>query len=468
MPGSGSAGPSYGTAVVIGASIAGSAAAAALAGNFEQVIVLDRDILPDSPSRRKGVPHGHQYHVLTVGGRQAFEDLLPGFTKEAVELGVPYVDAGADVQYGSKVGWFPRFDADLKVLMVSRQFLEWMIRRRVSALPSVKYAPRTRASGLVAVSGAVTGVRTVDEDGGPSEVIAADLVVDASGRSSRAPDWLEEIGYPRPVETTVNARWGYTTTYFRPREGWDPGFAAIYLGPTVSGDGLSKTRGGAFWVQEAGQWVLTAQGCASDYPPGDEAGMRDYLHSIGSPYFEDLLTDLELIAPVEAWRNTSNRFRDYAGLADRPERFVVLGDATAAFNPIYGQGMAVAAFAGRTLRDEIARFSAQAPTDGLEGFAESFQKSLTGVIKGAWEFSTGSDYNVPGVEIDGVPQPEANNNGAGAYADRVLALATEDLGVTKKFLETMQLLRTVEWMADESLRQRVTQDWDRLGKITRA
>src|SRR5262249_51736034 len=153
---------------------------------------------------------------------------------------------------------------------------------------------------LAAVNGTVTGVRTENEDGGPAGVIDADLVVDASGRSSRAPDWLEEIGYPRPVETTVNARWGDTTTYFRPREGWAPGVAAIYLGPTASGDGLARTRGGAFWVQEAGQWVLTAQGCAGDYPPGDEAGMRDYLHSIGSPYFEDLLTDLEVIAPVEA------------------------------------------------------------------------------------------------------------------------------------------------------------------------
>lgn len=212
-------------------------------------------------------------------------------------------------------------------------------------------------------------------DGGPAEIIDADLVVDASGRSSRAPDWLEEIGYARAVETTVNAHWCYTTTYFRPREGWDPGFAAIYLGPTVSGDGLPKTRGGAFWAHEGGQWVFTAQGCAGDYPPGNEAGMRDYLHSIGSPYFEDLLADLEVTAPVEPWRNTANRFRDYAGLATRPERFVVLGDATAAFNPIYGQGMAVAAFAGRTLRDEIAKFRTLSAAASLDGFADSFQKS---------------------------------------------------------------------------------------------
>ncbi|MFR9801903.1 NAD(P)/FAD-dependent oxidoreductase [Pseudonocardia sp. RS010] len=458
--------PPYGTAVVIGGSIAGSAAACALAGSFENVLVLERDALPTTPSPRKGVPHSHQFHVLTVGGRTAFEELLPGLTDEAVAAGVPLRDTAADVRYGAKVGWFPRYDSGLQMLMPTRQFLEWLIRKRVGALPGVVFRDRTEVVGLVAQDDRITGVRTRDA-AGTEAVVEADLVLDAGGRASKAPEWLAELGFPAPRESTVNAKWGYTTTYFTPRQGWDPGYSAIYLGPTVSGEGLGATRGGAMWEQEDGRWVLTAQGCAGDYPPGDEAGLREYLSSFGAPEFVDVVEDLEVAGPVEAWRNTSNRLRDFAALQVRPERFVAMGDSVAAFNPIYGQGMAVAAFSGRELKAEIADFTREHPDGGLDGFAARFQKRLTAIIQNCWDFSTGSDHAVPGVEVDGVPVEQDVDAEAAGYADRVLALATEDRNVTQKFLETMHLVRTSEWMADGDLRARVLEDWDRLGGFAR-
>ncbi|WP_280217336.1 FAD-dependent oxidoreductase [Nocardia neocaledoniensis] len=460
--------PRYGTAVVIGGSIAGSAAAVALTEHFERTVVLDRDVLPASPSSRKGAPHSYHFHALLVGGKEAFEDLLPGLTDEAVALGVPLVDIAADTRIGQKVGWFPRFEHGKKLLMPTRRFLEWLIRRRVSTLPGVEYMAQTRVTGLLAENGRVTGVRIVNEPGGAEQTISADFVVDASGRSSQAPEWLQAIGFPAPEETVVNARWGYSTVYFRPPVGREPSFATLYLSPTVSGSGLSATRGGAAWAQEDGTWVLTAQGCAGDYPPGDFDGMREYLLSVGDPVLTELVSHVEPIAPVESWRNTSNRLRDFAGLSARPERFVAIGDSVAAYNPIYGQGMSVAAFSALELRAALAEFVREHTDRNLDGFAERYQTRVSGIIDGAWQFSTGSDFNIPGVELDGAPVPASAKPQASEYGDRVLALAVEDPEIAAKFLETIHFLRTPEWMADEALQQRVMKDWDRLGKFVRS
>jgi 2-polyprenyl-6-methoxyphenol hydroxylase-like FAD-dependent oxidoreductase len=459
--------PRYGRALVIGGSIAGSAAAAALAGFFREVTILDRDQLPDSPAPRRGAPHSHQYHALTVGGRLALEDLLPGLTEEAIAAGVPYIDPCFDMRSGQKAGWLPKFRSDMRLLMPTRTFLEWLIRSRVRALPNVSFLPGISVSGLRARDGKVIGVSAVDSSDDTELTLDADLVVDASGRSSRAPNWLAELGFPKPAESVVNAHWGYTTTYFRPPADWKPGFEGLYLGPTVNGAGLSATRGGAMWRQEGGTWVLTAQGCARDYPPSNEAGVRAYLKSVGSTDLVPVIEGFEFVAPVQSWRNTANRLRDFAGLTTRPERFIALGDSVAALNPIYGQGMSSAAFSARELRDLLADFTRSNTAADLDGFAELFPNKVKRIIINCWNFSTSSDYNVPGVEVDGRPlTPDERPEGA-EYARRVVALATEDTEICRKFMESMQMVRTTEWMAEPALQARVKQDWDRLGTLAR-
>lgn len=464
----GTADPSrYGRALVVGGSIAGSAAAAALAGFFCEVTVLDRDELPDAPAPRRGAPHSHQYHALTVGGRLALEDLLPGLTEEAVAAGVPCVDPCFDMRSGQKAGWLPKFRSDMRMLMPTRTFLEWLIRSRVRALPNVSFLPGISVRGLRAHDGRVIGVTAVNGSDDTELSLDADLVVDASGRSSRAPNWLAELGFPKPTESVVNSHWGYTTTYFRPPTDWQPGFKGLYLGPTVHGPGLSATRGGATWNQEGGTWVLTAQGCAGDYPPLDEAGMRAYLKSVGSADLLPVIERFEFVAPVQSWRSTANRLRDFAGLPRRLERFIAIGDSLAAFNPIYGQGMSSAAFSARELGTLLAGFTRSNTAADLDGFAELFHNKVKPIIMNSWNFSTSADYNVPGVEVDGRPLPPDERPEGGEYARRVVALATEDTEVCRKFMESLQMVRTTEWMTEPALQARVKQDWDRLGTLSR-
>ncbi|BCW05887.1 FAD-dependent monooxygenase [Arthrobacter sp. NtRootA1] len=457
-----------GTAVVIGASVAGSSAAAALSTRFGEVIVIDRDTLPAEATKRRGVPHSGQFHILSAGGRLDLEAIFPGLTDDLTAVGVPYADPTAVFRYGSKFGWFPRHSSDMRILLGTRRYLEWYLRGRAAKLGNVTYIQRTPAKGLVIEDGRAVGVEVEDLDTKELRVIRADLIVDASGRPSIAPDWFAEAGYAKPVETVINARWGYATTYVRVPEGFDPGWTALYVGPTVSGEGYAATRGASMWRQEDNLMVVTAQGCAGDLPPSDVEGFLDFISSFGSSEFRDLIEQYGRVSGIEAWQNTSNRLRDWSNLKERPENFVVVGDAAAAFNPIYGQGMTVAARGARTLDSSLTDFlQDSAPESGLDGFAERFQNDLQAVIEPSWMFSTTSDYGIPGVEINGVTQ-ESSKSPESEYADRVIALATEDESISLKFMETINMVRSTEWLGDEALRDRVLGDWDRLGSLRRS
>lgn len=451
--------PTYGTAVIIGASIGGCSAAAVLAPHFERVVVLDRDTIPSEPKGRKGVPHGHQYHALSLGGLQAFESLFPGFKDQAVADGVPEVDLGAGWRVRTKFGWWPIHETGVEILQATRNYFEFLVRSSAKKHSNVEIVSDVRVTGLVASDGRVTGV-TVNDANGDRE-ISADFVVDTSGRGSGAPEWLEAAGFSRPVETTVNAKWGYATVYVRPPEGWDTGYQAIVEQPPIEGDAESRLRGGAMWAQEGGLVVLTATGCGGDYPPSDPESFREFLGTINIPDFQHAFDNFEVVGPIIGWRNTANRMRNFAAAEVRPDRFVAIGDATAAFNPIYGQGMAGAAFGANMLRDMLA----ERQGGDLAGFALEFQKSLqTDVLEPIWLVSTSADYGVPGVEVDGVPfTPGANPEAE--FMARVMALTTEDKEVHQNMVLTSMMVQGAEWLAEPELQERVQKDWDRLGQL---
>lgn len=451
---------------MIGGSICGSSVAQILAPRFTKVIVLDRDDLPDKPVPRKGTPHSTQFHVLTMGGSEALNELFPGFTEDInQDYGAPINDPTYHTRYASKFGWFPRHRSGLRMLQATRALIEWYIRDRAASQATVEFVSGAAAVGLEVRDGRAVGVHVQDAKSKAFDVIEADLIVDASGRPSRAPDWLAAHGYPRPVERVVDAHWGYATVYVRVPDDWDPGWGAFYMGPTVAGEGPAATRGAAMWPQESNLMVITAQGCAGDHPPGDMESYLAWIRSFGTSEFADMVETHGAVTPVKVWRNTANRMRDYATLDSRPEGFIVLGDAAASFNPIYGQGMTVAIWGARLLRD-LLDDAGRVGDLALTGLAQRFQDALQEILEPIWAFSTSSDLNVPGVTVDGVRQADARTPEA-EYADRVLALATQDKEVHRKLLESSQLVRTFEWLADPELQARVQANWAQLGSLTR-
>lgn len=450
-------------AVIIGGSIAGSLAAAAVAPYFDEVLVLDRDQFPEEPQQRNGVPQGAHFHALLAAGRNAMDELLPGFSEQMLAMGAADLDSTADVMRLDRLGWSPRFESPLNFLMASRPLIEFVIRDRASSIDNVTYRPGSDVAGLIAVDGAVTGVQLAGDDG---EQILSDLVIDASGRRAKTPEWLAALGHTAAPETLVNAHWGYASTFLKVPENWEPGFKALACVPF--GEGAltpeSAQRAMAMWVVEGERrWVLTVQGSAGDYPPRNVDDLTEFVASIGAPELSKALGEVEFPEKISLWRDTTNRLRDFAGHTDRPRNFFSIGDAWAAFNPVYGQGMTSAALQAQALAHELAAHTG----DGgdLASLADKFYAKTRELVSFCWTSSTALDYRLPGVEVSIDGEPVAVEAGNAEYSDRVAAWASLDKDRYIKYRETTQLLRSNDWLSADEVVNEIKENWDELGKL---
>lgn len=455
------AGPAFDRAIIVGGSIAGTLAAAAIAPQFREVVLLEKDELPDAAAFRKGVPQGAHFHALLAAGRHAMDQLLPGFSEHAFEMGAARLDSSLDVMRLDRVGWSPRFGSPLEFLMASRPLIEKALRDKASELPNLTYRSKVEVTGLLAAGGRVTGVRT--GDGAEHQ---ADLVLDASGRFSRAPEWLNNLGYPAPSEEIVNAHWGYSSTFVRVPENWDPGFRALAITPFGEGalSPASASRAMAMWVVEGDRrWILTVQGSAGDHPPRTEEKLREFVAAIGVPELNKALADVEFPEKISMWRDTRSRLRDFAGQPERPEGFVVIGDAWMGFNPVYGQGMTAAALQARDL-GEVLTAHLTARSSDLTGLPAAFYQTTDGLIKYCWNSSNALDHRIPGVEhtIDGEPQPV--DPSSSDFGDRLAAYMAQDQDRYVRYRETTQLLRSPDWLGSEEVVSAVKENWDQLGR----
>lgn len=455
-----SQGPRFPRTIIIGGSIAGTLAAAAVSPYFDDVLVLDRDRLPDGAMFRKGVPQGAHFHALLAAGRKAMDELLPGFSEYAFSMGAARLDSTLDVMRLDRVGWSPRFASTLEFLMASRPLIEKALRDRAKTLPNVDYRDGIEVTGLVATEGHVTAVHTAD-----GSELSADLIIDASGRRSRAPEWLAALGYPGPVESVVNAHWGYSSTFVRVPENWEPGFRALAITP-FGQDALTPaaaTRAMAMWEVEGDRrWILTVQASAGDHPPRDELKLRKFVSSIGVPELDKALSEVEFPEPVSLWRDTRSRLRDYPAQTNRPEGFFAVGDAWMSFNPVYGQGMTAAAIEARYLQDEI---DAQITQRGgsIDGLAARFYTQAAPLIQYCWTTSNTLDYRIPGVEVTvgDVAQPVETTSSD--FSDRMAAYMALDPSRYTRYRETTQLLRPPDWLQSDEIIDAIKENWDELG-----
>src|SRR5215831_15726080 len=206
--------------VVLGASMAGLLAARVLADHYQRVTIVERDELPPVGQHRKGVPHGRHLHGLHARGREILDELFDDFTAEATAAGAVCGDLLANLRWQFPRAQLRQRSADLPLLFASRPFLEGHLRERVLGLPQVKVLERCSVAGLLVAPGGreVTGARVSDAEGQLTD-IEADLVVDATGRGSRTPRWLSELGYQAPAQDKVEVGLGYSTRTYRLRPG---------------------------------------------------------------------------------------------------------------------------------------------------------------------------------------------------------------------------------------------------------
>lgn len=415
-------------AVVIGGSVAGLTAARVLADHVDRVTVLERDALPAGPTDRRGTPQARHVHALLIRGQRILEGLFPGLTEAVVAAGGETPNMGLDAEWHMLGGVRPRYASALTPLCMSRPLLEAAIRERAVAWPGIAVRGGVAVEGLVAEQGRVTGVRLRDAETGEEEVLRADLVVDASGRGSKAPDWLVALGYSAPRESVITSKAGYATRVYARPAGFDA-WRVLYVQPSPPWG----RRGAIITPIEGDRWHVTLIGMAGDHPPTDEAGFVAFADSLPVGAVGAAIRMAEPLSPIYGFHRGENRLRHFEALAARPEGFVALGDAVYALNPVYGQGMTLAAIGAETLGAALA-----AEGIGARGLAARFQAALAGAITGPWQLATGEDLRWPIPENAGLVPPEAQ--AVQAYIDAVQRLSLVHADVAEAFYRVQHML----------------------------
>ena len=413
-------------AVVLGASMAGLLAARVLADAYAQVTVIDRDQLPEGSAQRRGVPQGHHLHALLARGQQALEELFPGFTAELVAQGVPAGDMLADARVYLSGHRLRQAPTGLVLLCASRPVLEGHVRARVRALANVTVLESCDIVGLAATPDGrrVTGARVHRRQGGHTEeVLDADLVVDATGRGSRTPRWLEALGYARPARDEVRIGLGYTSRSYRLADGVLGGDLATLHGLTPQ-----HPRGGALQVLNGGRFMVTLAGVLGDHPPTDPDGFLAFARSLRFPDIYQSIRDAEPLDDPVGFRFPASVRHRYERLARSPDGLLVVGDAVSSFNPIYGQGITVAALEALALRRHL---EAGARPQPRRFFAE-----VAHLVDVPWEIAAGGDLLFPGVP----GRRPLKVRLIGAYLARLHAAAAHDATLSSAFIRVIGMV----------------------------
>lgn len=372
-------------AVVVGAGMAGLCSTRVLADGYEEVTVIDRDPLPDEPVARRGVPQSHHIHVLLEGGRATLEDLFPGFGEDVLSAGGVTHDAARDVKFYMNGDFLANGSRRRTVYAATRPLYEQLVRRQVADLDDVYLRQNCQFTEYILndVGTTVTGI-VVNSEEGEKEEITADLVVDATGRTSRTPNWLDEHGYPPPPVDEVQVDVTYSST-FVDRPAADRRGIVVLPSP-------DRPRGGTFAPVEGDRWVMTLWGMHGEDPPTDPEKFAAFAASLPVPHLKRLLDEHErLTDDIAHYPFPSNLRRRYEDLDRFPEGLIVVGDGIASFNPIYGQGMSAAAFEAVHLHHALAK-------DGVKDIGPRYFDRTEETVDIAWNLAVGNDHQFPQTE----------------------------------------------------------------------
>jgi len=433
--------PARSHAVVIGAGMAGLAAAQAISRHFAKVTVIERDVLPAEPAPRSGTPQCQHGHMLLAGGLQALQTLLPGFEKDLAEAGAVKVRTGKDIRF-ERPGFdpFPIRDLGFDIFSMSRPLLEAVTRRCVQQTPNIDIRARSRATRLVASRGAmrIEAVRYDGEDG--PVTLEADLVIEASGRCGLTLQLLEEFSLQKPEETEIGIDQAYASTIVeRPTD-----HNANWLGNIILPSAPSTSRGAFLFPIEKQRWLLSVGANHGDAPPGDRAGFMDFVRSLRTPTIYDAVRDARPLTDIVRYRLPCSTRRHFERLESFPAGLLATGDSVCRFNPVFGQGMSVAA------QEAVILDRLLAEGVPMERLARDFFAAIQDTIATPWGVAV-SDFVYPATR--GVRPADLAQRLQ--YGMALTKLAADDPEVHRLTVEVSQLLKPHAALREPALAARV-------------
>jgi 2-polyprenyl-6-methoxyphenol hydroxylase-like FAD-dependent oxidoreductase len=420
-------------AIVLGGSIAGLMAARVLTEHFQLVTLIERDRLPAGAENRKGVPQGRHIHTLLTRGYEILLKYFPDMKMALEADGGIIGDSAGSFRSFRDGAYTPRFHSGLVTTFQSRPLLESEIRQRLLSIPNLRIVDGADVEAIVASDNKqrITGVmvRLQGDDASP-ERIDAELVVDATGRGSQAVKWLSVLGYSAPEERMNKMDLAYTSrVYQRTPQGL--GGADALLVASTPPDGK---RGAGILPIEGDRWLVTLAGYLGDHAPADESGFLEWARSLPTSDVYNAIKDAVPLGPIVVHRYPFSRRRYFEKMVRLPEGFIVVGDAFCSFNPVYGQGMSVAAMEAETLDNCLKVERA----NGWRGdFPLRYFRQAAKVVDIPWALAAGADFRYPAVEGERPHTPALVN----WYMHRFFRAALYDRTVAQVFLRVAHLVQ---------------------------
>ncbi|MGC4096007.1 MAG: hypothetical protein QM706_02735 [Nitrospira sp.] len=410
-------------AVVLGGSMAGLLAARVLSEHYERVSIVERDLLGANVEARRGVPQGRHIHGLLAGGLAALDALFPGFSASLIRRGAIPGDIGTITR--SFIGGLRLLSAETghSGLLMSRPLIEAHVRELVLNRRNITLLDRHSVLGLLGNEQAVSGAKIQSNESTDERDLSADLVVDATGRGSRVPTWLQSFGLPTLQEELVEVDITYTTCTVRCRPECLKGEQGIIVNPSPP-----YRRAGAVLAQEDDHFIITLTGYLGDVGPTDYAGMTEFAKGLPVPDLYEFMISAEPLSDVMQMRFKASQRRRYEKLTRFPEGLIVMGDALCSFNPAYGQGMSVAALEARLLDRCLSK--------GTPPLFRKFFTEAARLIDVPWSIVVGGDLGFE--EVQGLRS--SSTWLTNKFQSRLIRAATRNLEVVKAFTKVMHMV----------------------------